>query len=115
MNIHHRTLSGATGAVAAAASILSSLVGVLAMFTAPHGFRRFAIALHLAHEPMLVRVAPFVAAFAVMAAASAGLLRLYSWRRDLLNARRDLPAPRTRQCDACLNRVVPGGIQRLSR
>ena len=115
MNIHHRTLSGATGAVAAAASILSSLVGVIAMFTAPHGFRRFAIALHLAREPMLVRVAPFVAAFAVMAAAGAGLLRLYSWSRDLRNLRRDVPTPQTYRSDACISRVVPGGIRRPSR
>jgi hypothetical protein len=115
MNIHHRTLSGATGAVAAAASIFSSLVGVLAMFTAPHGFRRFAIALHLAHEPLVVRVAPFVAAFAVMAAAGAGLVRLYSWRRELLNAHGAPPPSQNHQCEACVSRVVPDGIQRLSR
>ena len=115
MNIHHRTLSGATGAVAAVASTFSSLVGVIAMFTAPHGFRRFAIALHLAREPMLVRVAPFVAAFAVMAAASAGLLRLYSWRRDLRSARRDVPTSQAYRCEACVSRAVPDGIQRPSR
>jgi hypothetical protein len=82
MNIHHRTMSTATGAIAAIASIISGLVGVIEMFAAPHGFRRFAVALHFARQPVLMRIAPFVAAFAVVAAASAGLLRLYSWRRD---------------------------------
>jgi hypothetical protein len=90
MNIHHRTLSSTTGAVAAAASIISGLVGVIEMLTAPHGFHRFALALHIARQPLLVRVAPFVAAFTVMAAATAGLLRLYSWRRETRNAHREV-------------------------
>jgi hypothetical protein len=92
MNIHYRHVSSTTGAVAAAASIISGLVGVAALFTAPHGLRRFALALHLGHQPLWLRIAPFVAAFAVLAAAVAGMLRLYSWCREHLETRRSEPA-----------------------
>jgi hypothetical protein len=87
MDIHHRSLSSTTGAVAAAASIVSGLVGVIGMLTAPHGVHRFALALHLAHQPLLIRIAPFIAAFAVIAGAIAGLLRLYTWRREIRQSR----------------------------
>jgi hypothetical protein len=83
MLIHHRHLSTTTGAVAAAASIISGLVGVVAMFTTPHGIHRFAVALHIAHQPMLVRIAPCIAALAVLAGTIAGVLRLYSWGREV--------------------------------
>jgi hypothetical protein len=89
MIIHHRHLSSSVGAVAASASIISGSVGVMAMFAAPHGLYRFAVALHIAHQPMLVRIAPFIAAFAVMAAAIAGVLRLYSWGREVGARRND--------------------------
>jgi hypothetical protein len=83
MIIHHRHLSSSIGAVAAGASIISGSVGVIAMFYAPHGLYRFAVALHIARQPMLLRIAPFIAAFAVVAASIAGVLRLYSWGREV--------------------------------
>jgi len=87
MNIQHRHLSSTSGALAATASIISGLVGIIAMFTAPHGVHRVALALHLARQPTLARVAPFIAAFAVIAAAVAGVFRLYSWRRERIQSR----------------------------
>jgi hypothetical protein len=96
MMIHHRHLSSTSGAVAVGAGVLSGLVSVIVMFTAPHGFRRFAVALHVARQPMLVRIAPFIAAFAVMAAAIAAVLRLYSWGREV-GARRSEAASSKQQ------------------
>jgi hypothetical protein len=89
MMIHHRHLSSATGAVAAGVSIVSGLMSVIVMFTAPHGFHRFAVALHFARQPMLVTIAPFMAAIAVVAAAIAGALRLYCWSREVGAQRSD--------------------------
>jgi CBS domain containing-hemolysin-like protein len=82
MTIHHRHLSTTSGAVAAAASIISGLVGVIAKSASAHGLHRFAVAIHVAREPMLVRIAPIIAGFAVIAGAIAGLLRLYTWSRE---------------------------------
>jgi hypothetical protein len=87
MSYQHRHLSSTSGAVAAAASIISGLVGTAATLTAPHGFHRVALALHLAHQPMLVRIAPAVATFAVIAASVAGLFRLYAWRQEVNQSR----------------------------
>lgn len=87
MKIHHRHLSSTTGAVAAGASVVSGLVGMLVMFNTPHGLHRVAVALHFARQPVLARIAPLIAAFAVTAAAIAGALRLYSWCRELGTAR----------------------------
>jgi len=81
--IHHRHLSSATGAVAAGVSIISGLMSMIVMFIAPHGLHRFAVALHMARQPVLVTIAPFIAAIAVVAAAIAGVLRLYSWGREV--------------------------------
>jgi hypothetical protein len=89
MMIHHRHLSSASGAVAAGVSIVSGLTSVIMMFTAPHGLHRFAVALHIARQPMLVTIAPFIAAIAVVAAAIAGVLRLYCWSRELWAQRSD--------------------------
>jgi hypothetical protein len=94
MMIHHRHLSTTTGAVAAGASIISGLVGVVAMFTAPHGIHRFAVALHFARQPMLVRIAPCIAAFAVLAGTIAGVLRLYSWGREAGAQRGEAQSPK---------------------
>jgi hypothetical protein len=87
MSIQHRHLSSTSGAVAAAASIISGLVGTAASLAAPHGIHRFALALHLAHQSMLVRIAPAVATFAVIAGAVAGLFRLYAWRHEVTQSR----------------------------
>jgi hypothetical protein len=94
MMIHHSHLSSATGAVAAGVSVISGVMSVIVMFTAPHGFHRFTVALHIARQPMLVTIAPYIAAFAVVAAAIAGVLRLYSWGREAGARRSDAPSPK---------------------
>jgi len=63
------------------------LIGAVAAYMAPHGWAHVKVALHLAHKPWLLRVVPFIAGFAVVAATAAGLLSFYSWYREGADAR----------------------------
>lgn len=80
--MHHRHLSTATGAFAAIASTVSGLIGIAAVYLAPHGWHRVTLAMHITRQPLLLRLAPMIAAVAVFAATIALLLRFYSWWRD---------------------------------
>ncbi|HXA91850.1 MAG TPA: hypothetical protein VNU73_01285 [Steroidobacteraceae bacterium] len=77
--LHHKKVARFIGAAAGLTSALSVLVGVLAARWAPHGWSRFAVALHLYRQPFIVRVASVVAAIAVTVAAAAGIVSFYSW------------------------------------
>ncbi len=77
--LHHRRLGDSTGAIAGLASGVSVLVGVVAAHFAPHGFRRLALALHLAKKPLILQLGPFIAGVAVAFATASGILRFYTW------------------------------------
>jgi hypothetical protein len=79
---HHKNLARSIGAIASLAGALSVLIGYLATHMAPHGIGRVKMALHLAKKPLLMQLAPYIAAFAVTAATVAGLLSFYSWYRE---------------------------------
>jgi hypothetical protein len=79
---HHKNLARSIGAIASLAGALSVLVGVVATHMSPHGWGRVQMALHLTKRPLLMQLAPFIAAFAVTAATVAGLLSFYSWYRE---------------------------------
>ena len=79
---HHKNLARSIGAIASLAGAMSVLVGVLATHMAPHGWGHVKMALHLTKKPLLMQLAPFIAAFAVTAATVAGLMSFYSWYRE---------------------------------
>jgi hypothetical protein len=75
----HRKLGRSAAALAGLTGALSVLLGVLAARAAPHGLSRLSVALHLAHTPLIVRLAPLVTGVAVGLGAVAGLLSFYAW------------------------------------
>ncbi len=75
----HRRIARGIGAIAGLTSALSLAVGVLAAHFAPSGWHRLSVALHLSRQPLIVRLAPMLAASAVVIAAAAGLVSFYSW------------------------------------
>jgi Zn-dependent protease with chaperone function len=77
--LHHKRLANSTGAIAGFVSALSVLIGVLAARAAPKGLARLSVALHIAKKPLIVKLAPLIAAAAVVFAVAAGLIRFYSW------------------------------------
>jgi hypothetical protein len=85
--LHHKTLARSIGAIAGLTGALSVLVGTLAARMTPHGWSSVKVALHLSHKPLILKLAPFIAGFAVAAAAAAGLLSFYSWYREGREAR----------------------------
>lgn len=80
--LHHKRVTRAIGAVAGLMGALSMLAGMLAAYAAPHGLARIAVALHISHQPLVVRLAPVLAGIAVGLAAIAGVLSFYSWLRE---------------------------------
>lgn len=80
--LHHKSVIDSTGAFAGLASAISVLFGLIAARFGPHGFGRIAVALHVHKQPLLVRLAPLVAAIALALATAAGLLRFYAWWRE---------------------------------
>jgi len=77
--LHPKHLGNTLGAIAGLASALSVGLGFLAARASPHGFARLTIALHLAKEPLIVKLAAGVAGIAVATAALAGVLKFYTW------------------------------------
>ena len=75
----HKWLGETTGAIAGFSGAISVVVGSIAEAMAPRGLARFTVALHLAREPLIVRLAPIVAGIALVVATAAGFLRFYSW------------------------------------
>ena len=80
--LHPKRLDPSIGAIAGLASAVSVIVGFLAQNAMGHGWHKASIALHLAKKPLIVRLAPAIAAVAVGIATAAALLRFYNWYRD---------------------------------
>jgi hypothetical protein len=80
--LHPKRLSKMTAAIAALAGALSVGVGVLATRFAPHGLRGVAVSLHLAREPLIVKVAAAIGTIAVATAAVSGILHFYLWWQE---------------------------------
>jgi hypothetical protein len=71
--LHPRRLAKTTAAIAGLTCALSVLAGVVAARAAPHGLRGFAVSLHLARQPLIVKIAAGVTSVAVVTAAVSGL------------------------------------------
>lgn len=84
--LHHRALSKSTGAIAGLASGISVVVGILAAHAAPKGLAKLSIALHLSSKPLIIKLAPFIAGFAVAAGTAAGFMKFYSWCKEAPDA-----------------------------
>jgi hypothetical protein len=80
--LQHKRIARAIGALAGFTSALSILIGLLAVRASPTGWSRVAVALHLAKQPLIVRIAPSIAALAMIVAALAGTASFYSWCRE---------------------------------
>ena len=80
--LHPKRLDPSIGAIAGLASAVSGIVGFIAQNAMGHGWRKASIALHLAKKPLIVRLAPAIAAVAVGIATAAALLRFYNWCRE---------------------------------
>lgn len=78
-SLQPKRLGKTLAAVAGLASAVSVAVGVIAARSAPHGFSRLAVTLHLWKEPFIVKLAAGIAAVAVTAAALSGLVHFYIW------------------------------------
>ena len=77
--LHHRRLSASTGAISGLIGALSIIVGAVAAYYAPRGWRRLAFALHLAKKPLILKMAPYIAGAAAAAATAASLIKFVSW------------------------------------
>jgi hypothetical protein len=71
-----------TAALAALTGALSVLVGAVAAHLAPHGLRGIAVSLHLARQPLIVKIAAGITTAALIMAAVSGLLHFYIWWRE---------------------------------
>ena len=80
--LHPRRLAKMTAAIAGLTCSLSVLAGVIAARAAPHGLRGIAVSLHLAHQPLIVKLAAGIATVALIAAAVSGLLHFYTWWQE---------------------------------
>jgi hypothetical protein len=80
--LHPKRLAKMTAAIAGLTCSLSVLAGVLAARAAPHGLHGIAVSLHLAHQPLLVKVAAGITSLAVITAALSGLLHFYNWWQE---------------------------------
>jgi hypothetical protein len=80
--LHPKRLDPSIGAIAGLASAVSVIVGFIAQNAMGHGWHKASIALHLAKKPLIVRLAPAIAAIAVGIATAAALLRFYNWYRE---------------------------------
>jgi hypothetical protein len=81
--LHPKRLDPSIGAIAGLASAVSVIVGFIAQNAMGHGWHKALIALHLAKKPLIVRLAPAIAAVAVGIATTAALLRFYNWYREV--------------------------------
>jgi len=81
-HLHPKRLTRTLGAIAGLFSALSVIAGVIAARTGPHGFAKLKVALHLAKEPFIVKLATGLAAVAVTAATAYGVLNFYLWWQE---------------------------------
>ena|SRR5579872_1208386 len=77
--LHHKRVARFVVSVAGLTSAVSVIVGFIAARWTPHGWSRIAVTLHFSHQPLIVRVAAFVAATSAAVAAAAGIVSFYSW------------------------------------
>jgi hypothetical protein len=80
--LHPKRLAKMTAAIAGLCCSVSVLAGVIAARAAPHGLRGIAVSLHLAHQPLIIKVAAGITSVAVVAAAVSGLLHFYTWWQE---------------------------------
>jgi hypothetical protein len=80
--LHPRRLAKTMAAIAGLTCALSVLAGVIAARAAPHGLRGLAVSLHLARQPLMVKIAAGITSVAVVAAAVSGLLHFYAWWQE---------------------------------
>ncbi len=80
--LHPKRLAKTTSAIAGLTCALSVLAGLVAARAAPHGLRGLAVSLHLARQPLIVKIAAAVASVAVVTAAVSGLIHFYAWWKE---------------------------------
>jgi len=80
--LHPKRLAKMTGAISGLTCGLSVLCGLLAARAAPHGLHGLAVSLHLARQPLILRLAASVATVAVITAAVSGILHFYNWWQE---------------------------------
>ena len=80
--LHPKRLAKMTAAIAGLTCALSVIAGVIAARAAPHGLRGIAVSLHLAHQPLMVKIAAGITSVALVTAAASGLLHFYTWWRE---------------------------------
>jgi hypothetical protein len=80
--LHPKRLAKTSAAFAALTGSLSVVAGIIAARFAPHGLRGIAVSLHLARQPMMVKVAAGITSVALVCAGISGLLHFYTWWRE---------------------------------
>jgi hypothetical protein len=80
--LHHKRLGKSTGALAGLAGAVSVLTGLLAAHYSPKGWSKVGIALHFSRAPLIVKLAPIMAAVAVALAVVSGVLHFYTWCKE---------------------------------
>ena len=81
-HLNPKRLVRTLGAIAGLASALSVVTGLIAARAGPHGFAKLKVALHLAKEPFIVKLATGFAGLAVTAATGYGVLNFYLWWKE---------------------------------
>jgi len=79
----HDELAKSTTAVAGLTTAASVVAGTAAAAAAPTGLSAAAVALGLTSAPLIVTIAPVVCGVAAVAGSVAGVVRFYSWCKDL--------------------------------
>jgi hypothetical protein len=113
--LHPKRLDPSIGAIAGLASAVSVIVGFVAQNAIGHGWRRAFIALHLAKKPLIVRLAPALAAVAVGIATAAALLRFYNWFREARVTARARRIAQTIEMRPNSTQIVEQGAARAER
>jgi hypothetical protein len=112
--LHPKRLDPSIGAIAGFASAVSVIVGFMAQNAMGHGWHRASIALHLAKKPLIVRLAPAIAAVAVGLATAAALVRFYNWCREVHVAARSIEQAIT-ETPPNPTQIVEQGVARTKR
>jgi hypothetical protein len=82
-SLHHKRLGDSTAAIAGLAGGLSVLIGLAAARFAPRGRARVSLALHITRMPLLLRLAPLIAAVALAFAGASGIIRFHTrWQQQ---------------------------------
>lgn len=81
--LEHSRLAKSTTALAGLTGAVSAATGAAAAVAAPTGLSALSVAIGLASAPLVVTAAPIVAGVAVGIGTTAGLVRFYSWCREI--------------------------------